>query len=57
MGFASQSDDPPPGTTSVPIDELWIPWGLDLLLREDESRPLILDVADRLQRIGSATEQ
>ena len=57
MGFASQYDDPPLGTTSVPIDELSIPWGLDLLLREDESRSLILDVADRLQRIGSATEQ
>jgi len=56
MGFASQCDDPPPGTTAVPIDELSIPWGLDLLLREDESRSLILDVADRLHRIGSATE-
>ena len=57
MGFASQCDDPPPGTRAVTIDELSIPWGLDLLLREDESRALILDVAARLHGIGRATEQ
>jgi len=57
MGFMSQCDDPPPGTTAVPIDELSIPWGLDLLLREDESSSLILDVADRLHGIGRSTEQ
>jgi DNA-binding transcriptional LysR family regulator len=54
MGFASQCDDPPAGTASVPIDELSIPWGLDLLLREDESRSLILEIADRLRGIGRA---
>jgi DNA-binding transcriptional LysR family regulator len=54
MGFASQWDDPPPGTAAVPIDELSIPWGLDLLLREDESRSVILEIAERLHEIGRA---
>jgi DNA-binding transcriptional LysR family regulator len=54
MGFASQCDEPPAGTVAVPIDELSIPWGLDLLARDDESRSLVLDVADRLHRIGQA---
>jgi DNA-binding transcriptional LysR family regulator len=54
MGFASQCDEPPAGTVAVPIDELSIPWGLDLLARADEARSLVLDVAERLQRIGGA---
>jgi hypothetical protein len=56
MGFASQCDEPPSGTVAVPIDELSIPWGLDLLTRADEARSLILDVADRLHRIGAALD-
>lgn len=52
MGFASQWDDPPPGTAAVTIDGLSIPWGVDLLIREDESRTLILELADRLHAIG-----
>jgi DNA-binding transcriptional LysR family regulator len=54
MGFSSQCSDAPAGTASIPIDELSIPWGLDLLVRGDESRALVLDVGDRLHRIGSA---
>jgi DNA-binding transcriptional LysR family regulator len=56
MGFASQRGEPPPGTVAVPIDELSIPWGLDLLSRADEARSLILDVANRLHRIGATLE-
>jgi DNA-binding transcriptional LysR family regulator len=52
MGFASQCDDPPSGTAAVTIEELSIPWGLDLLLRDDESRSPILELADRLHAIG-----
>jgi DNA-binding transcriptional LysR family regulator len=52
IGFASQCDAPPPGTRSVPLEEFSVPWGLDLLIREDESRSLILDVADRLRRLA-----
>jgi hypothetical protein len=57
MGFASQRSEPPTGTVAVPIDELSIPWGLDLLSREDEARSLILDVADRLHRIGMTLDE
>jgi DNA-binding transcriptional LysR family regulator len=56
MAFASQRSEPPAGTVAVPIDELSIPWGLDLLAREDEARSLILDVADRLRRIGATLD-
>jgi DNA-binding transcriptional LysR family regulator len=55
MGFASQCDDPPSGTAAVTIEELSIPWGLDLLLRDDESRSPILELADRLHAIGLVT--
>jgi DNA-binding transcriptional LysR family regulator len=55
VGFASQRGSPPAGTIAIPIDHFSVPWGLDLLTREDESRSLILDVADRLIRL--ATEQ
>jgi DNA-binding transcriptional LysR family regulator len=53
MGFASQCDEPPNGTVSVPIDELSIPWGLDLLARDDESRSVVLDLADRLHHVAA----
>lgn len=56
MAFASQCGEPPAGTVAVPIDELSIPWGLDLLARADEARSLILDVADRLRRIGATLD-
>jgi DNA-binding transcriptional LysR family regulator len=56
MGFASQCDAPPAGTAAVPLDRFSMPWGLDLLVREDESRSLVLDVADRLRRIASVDD-
>lgn len=52
LGFASQCDSPPTGTVAVPIKGFSMPWGLDLLTRADESRSLVLDVADRLHRLG-----
>ena len=53
VGFASQRALLPLGTVAVPIDYFSMPWGLDLLAREDESRSLILDVADRLIRLAA----
>ena len=56
IGFDSQRGASPPGTVAVPIQRLSMPWGLDLLARDDESRSLILDVADRLRRIATTPE-
>jgi DNA-binding transcriptional LysR family regulator len=53
IGFASQCELPPVGTRAVPLEDFSVPWGLDLLMRDDESRSLILDVADRLRRLAS----
>jgi DNA-binding transcriptional LysR family regulator len=55
IAFASQCDAPPVGTRSIPLEGFSVPWGLDLLARDDESRSLILDVADRLRRLAGAT--
>jgi DNA-binding transcriptional LysR family regulator len=52
IGFASQCALPPAGTRAVPIEHFSLPWGLDLLTREDESRALILQVASMLRRIA-----
>ena len=53
IGFASQCDAAPVGTRAIPLNDFSVPWGLDLLVRDDESRSLILDVADRLRRLAS----
>ncbi|MEO6525810.1 MAG: LysR family transcriptional regulator [Gemmatimonadaceae bacterium] len=52
VGFESQREAPPRGTVAVLVEHLTMPWGLDLLTRQVESRSLILDVADRLHRIA-----
>jgi DNA-binding transcriptional LysR family regulator len=48
IGFESQRDDPPPGTVAVPVNGFAMPWGIDVLSREDESRTSILLVLDML---------
>ena len=53
IGFSSQCGAAPPGTVAVPVPQLSMPWGIDLLARADESRSLILDVAERLRRIAA----
>jgi len=54
LGFASQCDAPPTGTVAVPLEGFSMPWGLDLLTRAEESRSLVLDVADRLRQIAKS---
>jgi len=54
LGFASQCDAPPSGTIAVPLKEFSMPWGLDLLTRAEESRSLVLDVADRLRQLAKS---
>ncbi len=56
IGFASQCADPPPGTVAIPLRNLSIPWGLDLLCRVDESRALVLLLMDMLHDIARAQD-
>jgi DNA-binding transcriptional LysR family regulator len=56
VAFQSQCSDPPPGTVAVPVAGLSLPWGVDLLYREDESRTTILMVVDMLHEIARAHE-
>ena len=56
IGFQSQRSDPPVGTVAVPVNGFAMPWGLDVLSREDESRTSILLVLDMLLDIARLNE-
>ena len=56
IGFESQCADPPAGTVAVHVNGFDMPWGLDVLSREDESRTPILLVLDMLVAIAHAHE-
>ncbi|MEP6999097.1 MAG: LysR family transcriptional regulator [bacterium] len=57
VGFQSQCSDPPPGTIAVPVIGFAMPWGLDVLYRDDESRTPILILIDMLHDIARVHEQ
>jgi DNA-binding transcriptional LysR family regulator len=50
LGFGRQRTDPPPGLVVVPVNGLSIPWGVVILNRRDESRPVALAVMDLVSR-------
>jgi DNA-binding transcriptional LysR family regulator len=50
LGFGRQRDDPPPGIVVVPVNRISIPWGVVILTRRDESRPVTLAVIDLVSR-------
>jgi hypothetical protein len=52
LGAASQRRQPPPRTVGVPLTDLSLPWGAELLQRSDEQRPLVLRVAEIIRRTG-----
>ena len=57
LGFESQCENPPPGTKSVPVEGLSLPWGVDVLSRVDESRTLTLLIIDMLHDIARSHEE
>ncbi|MEO8621857.1 MAG: LysR family transcriptional regulator [bacterium] len=57
IGFQSQCGNPPPGTVAVPVIGFTMPWGLDVLYRDDESRTPILILIDMLHDIARTHEQ
>jgi DNA-binding transcriptional LysR family regulator len=49
----SQRQTPQPGTKALCLLDLEIPWGVDLLYRSDESRPVVLTVIEALRSNSS----
>jgi len=56
LAFASSSDRPP-GLKAIPIENLDIPWGINLLSRKNESRPAARAVIDLLFEESAARNQ
>jgi DNA-binding transcriptional LysR family regulator len=54
LGFGRQRQNPPRGVVAVPIRELALPWGVVLLTRRDESRPMALAVIDIIQHTAQS---
>ena len=50
LGFGRQKVEPPPGIVVVPVNDISIPWGVVVLSRRDESRPVALAVMDLVSR-------
>ena len=57
LGFLSQRAHPPLGTAAVPVAGLDLPWGVDILLREDEPNPAVRVVADHLRAAAKRIAQ
>jgi hypothetical protein len=53
LGSRLLRDDPPPGVCAVPLVDVSFPWGFDLLLRKDESRACVLDIAELAHAVAS----
>lgn len=54
LGAASQRRQPPPRTVGVPLTDLSVPWGAELLQRVDEQRPLVLRVAEIIRQSAAS---
>jgi DNA-binding transcriptional LysR family regulator len=49
LAFGSQPGNSLPGLVSIPVDDLKIPWGVNILTRKDESRPTALTVIQLIE--------
>ena len=54
LGFGRQRREPPRGTAAIPIRDFALPWGVVLLTRREESRPMALAVIDIIHRAAQA---
>ena len=54
LGGSSQRRQPPPRTVGVPLTDLSLPWGVELLQRTDEQRPLVLRMAEIIRQVAAA---
>lgn len=53
IGFRTSLRFPPAGLVAVPVRELDLPWGIELLSRRDEARPIVLGVLDLIRRAAA----
>ena len=56
LAFGSHAKTPPAGLVRIPIEGFSIPWGIDLLNRRTESRPVPLALIDLLFEKASCTQ-
>jgi hypothetical protein len=54
LGFRSQRLMPPRGTVAVGVDGLFVPWGMELLWRRGDERPMVLKLVDAFRRAATA---
>ncbi|HVZ78489.1 MAG TPA: LysR substrate-binding domain-containing protein, partial [Gemmatimonadaceae bacterium] len=53
IAFESQRTTPPRGTVAIPVAGLSLPWGVDVLHRDDEVRTTILSVLDVIYAVAA----
>jgi DNA-binding transcriptional LysR family regulator len=54
LGWRSHLDEPPAGLRAVLLRDFHLPWGAELVYRQDESRPVILAVIDAIEAASRA---
>lgn len=53
LGFRSQRVQPPRGTVAVAVDGLMIPWGMELLWRASDDRPMVATLVEAFRRAAA----
>ena len=50
LGFRSQRHRAPRGTVALGVDGLYVPWGMELLWRRDDGRPMVAQLVTAFRR-------
>ncbi|NUO93048.1 MAG: LysR family transcriptional regulator [Gemmatimonadaceae bacterium] len=53
LGFRSQRMQPPRGTVAIGVDGLMIPWGMELLWRAGDDRPMVATLVEAFRRAAA----
>ncbi|HEV8123065.1 MAG TPA: LysR substrate-binding domain-containing protein [Gemmatimonadales bacterium] len=52
LGFRSHRRDPPDNLVAIPVKDLSLPWGLDMLWRNEDANPCVATVVAALRQVG-----